>query len=142
MSRYSIRLAHDQDCAEIARLASQLGYPASGDAMRIRLQRLLASANDVVFVAESAEGGLVGWIHGVVSQSFGLRHSHFEWVAARCSATAGTSRRREHTKQLIAVPPTRLQFEPRRLGQARHTQTIGDARRIAPAENERANGQV
>jgi GNAT superfamily N-acetyltransferase len=68
MSRYSIRLAQDQDCAEIARLASQLGYPTSGDAMRIRLQRLLASANDVVFVAESAGGGLVGWIHGVLSQ--------------------------------------------------------------------------
>ena len=68
MPQYSIRLAQDQDCAEIARLASQLGYPASGDAMRMRLQRLRASPNDVVFVAASAEGRLLGWIHGVLSQ--------------------------------------------------------------------------
>jgi GNAT superfamily N-acetyltransferase len=68
MSQYSIRLARDEDSAEVARLAGQLGYPASGDAMRPRLERLLASSNDVVFVAALAEGGLVGWIHGVLSQ--------------------------------------------------------------------------
>jgi GNAT superfamily N-acetyltransferase len=39
-----------------------------GDVMRLRLQRLLASSTDVVFVADSPQGGLVGWIHGVRSQ--------------------------------------------------------------------------
>lgn len=68
MSRYTIRQAREQDCAEVARLASQLGYPASDGAMRGRLQRLLTSSSDVVFVAEAADGGLAGWIHGVLSQ--------------------------------------------------------------------------
>jgi GNAT superfamily N-acetyltransferase len=67
-SRYSIRQAHEQDCAELARLASELGYPASSETMKLRLQRLLSSPNDVVFVAESVDTGLVGWIHGVLSQ--------------------------------------------------------------------------
>jgi GNAT superfamily N-acetyltransferase len=68
MSRHSIRYAREQDCAEVARLASQLGYPVSDDAMQLRLQRLLASSSDVVFVAEFADGALIGWIHGVLSQ--------------------------------------------------------------------------
>ena len=68
MAPASIRQAREQDCAEVARLAGQLGYPVTADAMRVRLQRLLASSSDVVFVAESADGGLAGWIHGVLSQ--------------------------------------------------------------------------
>lgn len=68
MSRFSIRKAREQDCEEIARLTSQLGYPASSDAIRVRLHRLLASSSDVVLVAESSSGGLVGWIHGVLAQ--------------------------------------------------------------------------
>jgi GNAT superfamily N-acetyltransferase len=36
--------------------------------MRGRLQRVLASAGDAVFVAEADGVGLVGWIHGVLSQ--------------------------------------------------------------------------
>lgn len=62
------REAREHDCAEIARLTRQLGYPASDDAMRIRLRRLLSSSHDAIFVAESEEGGLMGWIHGVLSQ--------------------------------------------------------------------------
>lgn len=68
MPRHSFRKAQEQDCEEIARLASQFGYPVLGDVMRLRLQRLLASSSDVIFVAELSSGGLVGWIHGVLSQ--------------------------------------------------------------------------
>lgn len=74
MSHFLIRRATDLDSAELARLAGQLGYPASEDTIRRRLQRLLASSNDVVFVAHEAQsveggsGGLAGWIHGVLSQ--------------------------------------------------------------------------
>jgi GNAT superfamily N-acetyltransferase len=68
MPQYSIRHAREQDCAEITRLAGQLGYPTSENSMRERLKRLLASPGDAVFVAESAEGGLAGWIHGVLQQ--------------------------------------------------------------------------
>jgi GNAT superfamily N-acetyltransferase len=65
---YSVRPAHESDCAEIARLSGQLGYPAAADTMRGRLQRLIASAQDAVFVAESADGGLIGWVQGALSQ--------------------------------------------------------------------------
>ena len=68
MTDYSVRKASEEDYSEVARLAKQLGYPASDDVMRMRLRRLLPSSNDAVFVAESDEAGLVGWIHGVLSQ--------------------------------------------------------------------------
>jgi GNAT superfamily N-acetyltransferase len=68
MLHYFIRQAREQDGAEVARLAGQLGYPAADEVMRRRLGRLLKSSNDVVFVAEAKEGQLVGWIHGVLSQ--------------------------------------------------------------------------
>jgi GNAT superfamily N-acetyltransferase len=64
----SIRQARAEDCAEIARLAAQLGYPASCDEIHRRLQRLLASPNDLVLVAESSEGLLAGWAHAFLSQ--------------------------------------------------------------------------
>jgi GNAT superfamily N-acetyltransferase len=68
MTPHSVRQAREQDYAEIARLAKQLGYPASDDTMRTRLCRLLSSLNDAVFVAESEAGGLSGWIHGTLTQ--------------------------------------------------------------------------
>lgn len=68
MTRFHIRGGREQDCSEIARLASQLGYPVSGETMRTRLRSLLASPGNVVLVAEPEDGGLVGWIHGVLSQ--------------------------------------------------------------------------
>jgi hypothetical protein len=60
MSRYFLRQPLEQDCAEVARLAGQLGYPAQDRVMQRRLQRLLASSNDLVFVAEATDGGLAG----------------------------------------------------------------------------------
>ncbi len=68
MLRYSIRRADERDCADLARLAGQLGYPTPEEAMRGRLERLLDSPGDAIFVAESDDGGLIGWVHGVLSQ--------------------------------------------------------------------------
>ncbi len=68
MTTHTIRRATESDSAEIARLAGQLGYPVSDKAMRLRLQRLLANPDDVIFVADTGEGHLLGWIHGVCSQ--------------------------------------------------------------------------
>lgn len=66
---YRIRQAQEQDCAEIANLAGQLGYPASSEVMRLRLQRLLTSSSDVVFVARADPGSeLIGWIQGSLTQ--------------------------------------------------------------------------
>ena len=71
---YCIRAAGERDCAELARLAGQLGYPASDDAVRVRLRRLLASPGNIVLVAESAAGELVGWVQGVLSQCLESDH--------------------------------------------------------------------
>ena len=69
LAQYSVRPAREQDCVELTRLAGQLEYPASNVAMRKRLERLLTSSKDAIFVAEQADGGLMGWIHGVLSQA-------------------------------------------------------------------------
>jgi GNAT superfamily N-acetyltransferase len=53
----------------IARLVTELGYPTSTAQMSARLNRLLTSSNDVVFVAEATDPAVVvGWIHGTLSQ--------------------------------------------------------------------------
>ena len=55
------RTASGEDAAEIARLCSQLGYPASADDMAARLQRVLSAADAQVFVVARGER-LMGWI--------------------------------------------------------------------------------
>jgi GNAT superfamily N-acetyltransferase len=58
-----IRPARSGDAGELARLTSQLGYPASPEAMAGRLERILSSPIDRLLVAvESQE--VLGWIHG------------------------------------------------------------------------------
>jgi GNAT superfamily N-acetyltransferase len=59
----TIRPASLADSEKIADLSSQLGYPATSEAIQIRLSALQETADDVVFVAEKDESGLVGWIH-------------------------------------------------------------------------------
>jgi GNAT superfamily N-acetyltransferase len=66
--QHAIRPAREPDGPGLARLATQLGYPTSGDEIRRRLQRVLASPNDIVLVASTADGSLAGWAHGFVCQ--------------------------------------------------------------------------
>jgi len=47
----------------IAKLAGQLGYPSSVHEIRERLAQILEDENEAVFVAESAEREVVGWVH-------------------------------------------------------------------------------
>jgi GNAT superfamily N-acetyltransferase len=56
-----IRPAVVADASEIARLATELGYPASVDEMTSRLTHLLSSESCYVAVAE-APAGLLGWV--------------------------------------------------------------------------------
>jgi GNAT superfamily N-acetyltransferase len=63
-----IRPAELRDASEIARLSSALGYPVEADVVQRRLERLLGSPTDAVFVAEVGAGELRGWIHGYLSQ--------------------------------------------------------------------------
>ena len=57
-----IRGARLADAAEMARLAGELGYPASADAMAQRLAGLLPDAGQHIAVASDGER-LLGWVH-------------------------------------------------------------------------------
>lgn len=67
-SQSNIRRAVESDAAELARLTSQLGYPASEASIRARLTRMLESSEDCLLVAEGSGGELAGWVHGFLSQ--------------------------------------------------------------------------
>lgn len=56
-----IRPATAPDAAEIARLSTELGYPASAGDVASRLVELLPSSSHFIAVAED-EAGLVGWV--------------------------------------------------------------------------------
>ena len=58
----AIRNARISDAAALAPLSGQLGYPATADEVRARLERLLGDPTQAVFVVE-IEGKLAGWIH-------------------------------------------------------------------------------
>lgn len=57
-----IRGARLSDAAEMARLAGELGYPASADAMAQRLAGLLPDAGQHIAVVSEGER-LLGWVH-------------------------------------------------------------------------------
>lgn len=57
---FALREARAEDAAEIARLASELGYPASKDAMQARLRSLLPLPRHRIVVAQGER--LLGWI--------------------------------------------------------------------------------
>jgi len=76
LDRVSIRLATMDDCIALARLAEQLGYPASPDSLASRLDRAIANADHHVAVAQS-DGEVVGWIHIIRDTSL-LHDGHAE----------------------------------------------------------------
>ena len=58
-----IRRAKSADAPQLAVLAGQLGYPATVGEIRERLRGIKPASQHSVFVAESAKGGVIGWIH-------------------------------------------------------------------------------
>jgi len=58
-----IRRAKSADAPQIAVLSGQLGYPATAAQMRKRLQGIKPTSQHAVFVADSAKGGVIGWVH-------------------------------------------------------------------------------
>lgn len=58
-----IRKARRGDAARIAQLSGELGYPASPEQIAARLRQLTPATKHSVFVAESPEAGLIGWLH-------------------------------------------------------------------------------
>lgn len=59
-----IRIAAVGDAARLAELSGVLGYPADAATFAARLERRLSHSTDVVLVAETATGEIVGWLHG------------------------------------------------------------------------------
>ena len=57
-----VRAARPADYARMAGLAGQLSYEASAEDIARRMRGMQDSAEHAVFVAESAEGGVIGWI--------------------------------------------------------------------------------
>ena len=58
-----IRQPRAQDAARLAALSSDLGYPASPDAIGARLARLLGRTDHCLRLAEAPSGATIGWIH-------------------------------------------------------------------------------
>jgi len=58
-----VRRAVEEDAAALAGLAVQLGYPCEPREAEERLRALLPPTDHAVFVAETAEGAIAGWLH-------------------------------------------------------------------------------
>ena len=62
-NKLKIRRARNADAQRIAELAGQLGYPATAGQMRERLRAIKPASQHAVLVAETAEDGVIGWVH-------------------------------------------------------------------------------
>ena len=58
-----IRRAKSADARRIAELAGELGYPATAAQIRERLRGIRPASQHAVLVAESANGGVIGWLN-------------------------------------------------------------------------------
>ena len=59
----NIRSATEGDVELITALSGELGYPASAEDVARRWLAISAAAGHAVYVAETADGSVVGWIH-------------------------------------------------------------------------------
>ena len=66
-SEVTIRRAGSSDADRLAVLSGELGYPTTAREMKLRLRRVKPAANNAIFVAESREGEVIGWLHVSVS---------------------------------------------------------------------------
>lgn len=58
-----IRRAKPADAPQLAKLSTQLGYPATPAQIRQRLRGIRPEPQNAVFVAEAKDAGVVGWLH-------------------------------------------------------------------------------
>jgi GNAT superfamily N-acetyltransferase len=58
-----IRRAKSSDAPRLADLAGQLGYPTTTAQLRERFRRIQPASQHAIFVAESADDGVIGWLH-------------------------------------------------------------------------------
>ena len=67
MSEVTVRQVRAEDAEYIMRLSEQLGYPSSLEQMQRRIDLIIDSQQDQVFVAVSEDRTVVGWIHVFVT---------------------------------------------------------------------------
>ena len=60
---FIVRPASPPDSKDISQLSAQLGYPAPPVAIRKRLSAIGKSRDHAVFIAETSEGSVAGWVH-------------------------------------------------------------------------------
>ncbi|MCU9613209.1 GNAT family N-acetyltransferase [Caldibacillus lycopersici] len=58
-----IRFANIRDSEEITRLCFQLGYPSSEAEITARMERIVNSKDEAIFVFEIKDNKLAGWVH-------------------------------------------------------------------------------
>lgn len=58
-----IRAMEESDSAVVNALSAQLGYPADAAATLARVRAVIASSSADAFVAEDADGRVIGWVH-------------------------------------------------------------------------------
>ena len=61
--RVITRRARSSDARRLAELSGQLGYPTTAVEITKRMRRLKPASQNALFVAESADAGVVGWAH-------------------------------------------------------------------------------
>lgn len=66
-SEPKIRRVRSGDVTHLAVLCTELGYPATANDMRARLTRVKPATDNAIFVAEAANGEVIGWLHVSVS---------------------------------------------------------------------------
>ena len=58
-----VRLAREADVVRLADLSGQLGYKATPEEVLRRLQQVAGDPQHGIFVAETPEGSVIGWVH-------------------------------------------------------------------------------
>ena len=90
----TIRRATARDAEAIARLAGDLGYASTVEAMRTRIDAVCTSSADLLMVAIDAAGGTVGWLHAHAAHSIesGLRVEILGLIVGSKARRAGVGR--------------------------------------------------
>jgi GNAT superfamily N-acetyltransferase len=68
-SEIRVRPARDSDIAQLAPLCEQLGYPSSEDEVRGRLLGIDATPQHALWVAETSDGRLAGFLNAFVMRT-------------------------------------------------------------------------
>ena len=63
-----VRLARAEDVERVTALCEQLGYPSSQKQVQPRLHQIRQRDDHAVYVAERADGCVVGWVHVLIRQ--------------------------------------------------------------------------